>query len=216
MIFGFERSKMEKKLKNYSPSIISLLIFNVVLLYGKRIYLYIDELIKDNEIFFDEKFIVISLMPIITFIIIHIVPTPLKNIIIFTRIKNPLPGSRVFSKLIINDDRINYAEAVNKYNMHDIKKNDENSKWYKIYMNHRNNSIVYASHRIFLKARDMTTAIIVLLIVFLITSILFSGIYSHTKLIFLVIEVILLMIVTRNLANRFVVNVIAVDLNEKG
>jgi len=146
---------------------------------------------------------------ILVIILSYIIPVNLKNIVIFWRIKNPLPGCRVFTELAPKDPRVNLHELISKYGELPINHREQNLLWYKIFKSKKNEIVIYDSHRFWLLFRDMTSMSLILLIVVIVLSL----INDHFKfnlyyLIFILIQFISLSICARNSAYRFACNVL--------
>lgn len=135
-----------------------------------------------------------------------------------------MPGEKVFTNIKNKtvDMRITKAVAEDKYkniyaNMPDSKQERylyENAKWYEIYSKHRDTDMMYFSHRDYLLCRDIYFATIIIVIFYLLTTLLISSIcLCWTTVIFEAIVLIISNVATRQRASRFVLNVIAYDLN---
>lgn len=85
-----------------------------------------------------------------------LVPAEIKATIVFWRIKNPLPGSRAFSKFIFSDARIN-PEYWSKLVPPETSPEQQNREWYKIYTSVRENIAVKDVHKHFLLCRDISS-----------------------------------------------------------
>lgn len=100
----------------------------------------------------------------------------MKNIIIFHKIKNPLPASRAFSYFAKNDPRIDESEISWLFPggvPDDPKK--QNSQWYNLYRKHEKKHIVQDSHRYFLLTRDLMALTILLIPICLIIHLLWDN-----------------------------------------
>jgi len=86
-----------------------------------------------------------------------IFPNGAKEILVFWRFKNRLPGHRAFTHIGPNDPRINMEKLKKLYPdglPTDPKK--QNSEWYLLYKQYRNALIVHQAHKAFLLTRDFT------------------------------------------------------------
>jgi hypothetical protein len=186
--------------------------FNALLFY----ILAVAPLIKfdgfDWQKFFTGKGIWLTIIPLVLFILNGIVSSDLKAIIIFWRIKNPLPACRAFSHYAKRDDRIDFNKLETKYNPLPDAAKDQNSIWYKIYKIFQEDPVVKKSHKDFLLGRDLCSISLLFLV--------FGGILGlflisdNTKwwyLIFAFGQYLILAIVAQNHGKRFVCNVLALE-----
>jgi len=138
-----------------------------------------------------------------------------KYIIVFWKIKNNLPGCRVFTELATKDPRIDYNSLVQKYDPLPTKPEEQNKLWYKILKKHPDDEAILQSHRDFLLFRDLTaitfSLMIIFLLVFVTAQILHFNLGISYFIIFL-LEYLLLVVITRNKAERFALNVVATDI----
>ena len=142
-------------------------------------------------------------------ILCFIIPVDIKNIIIFWRLKNPLPGCRVFTELICKDQRIDIKELENRYGKPPNDPREQNVLWYKIYKENQNEKIVLSSHGKWLLFREITS--IALMFALLLSPI--SGLIGCNKTsaiysILLIMQYIFLRRAAINVAERFTCNVL--------
>ena len=74
---------------------------------------------------------VAALFPIIVFVLCGILSADIKAIIVFWRIKNPLPGSRVFTELGPKDARVDMNKIEQIIGTIPTEPKEQNSLWYK-------------------------------------------------------------------------------------
>ena len=132
--------------------------------------------------------IVFILLPIIIFIILGIVPQNLKEIIVFWKIENRLPGCYAFSKYAKNDNRIN--------------------------LNLLKDNGISKTHKDFLLAREWTTVTVLFILLSVPSLYFFTNINVDDLFyyfLFLLIEYVLIRFVTKNHAERLVTNVLAYE-----
>lgn len=145
-----------------------------------------------------------------------------KIIYLFGIIKKP--GEWIFSNIKNNckDDRIYSEKANQKYkdiylNMPKEKnkrKKYENSEWYAIYSNYRNETMIEISNREYLMTRDFVFVTISMLIIYIALCVLNIFYWNFTFIIILLILLIINTISANIKAKRFVYNVIAIDLTK--
>lgn len=207
---------MDQKLKKYNSTIIVVLLVNILGAFSKEIYQYISKIPSSYINISNMKLVYFLIAPIIIYILNGVFPANIKEKIVFLRIKNPLPGTRVFTKLIDKDARIDKDILIHHYNELPVEPEKQNSLWYRIYSNYKEDSMIFASHHNFLKGRDTSSCIFLYLITYVLVSIFIKEIaFSINYALLLFLEFNILALVTRNHGNRFVLNVLALDQSEK-
>ena len=76
---------------------------------------YLSEIDIRGENIFSIKPILALFFYIASLVMTNVIPPEWKHIIIYLRVKNPLPGSRVFTQLAKNDNRISYKDIETQY-----------------------------------------------------------------------------------------------------
>jgi|MTBAKMStandDraft_1061839.scaffolds.fasta_scaffold03155_2 hypothetical protein len=169
----------------------------------------------------DERSIVFGLLPIVTLILNGIIPTHVKEILVFWRLKNPLPGCRAFSQLAPKDPKVDPAELRRRYGEFPQAPEEQNRLWYQIYKNHRDNPAIMQGLRAYLMSRDLAGISFCLLflgVVFVVIttpSRQVAALYLGT----LVIQYLLLALTARFAGDRLVCNSLAQNMaspHEKG
>lgn len=136
---------------------------------------------------------------------------PIKEFLVFWRLRNRLPGHRAFSVIGPMDARVN-MEKVNALFPNGLPSDPklENNEWYHLYDKYGNERRVFYSHKAFLLTRDLT-ALTATLIPFSFIGHLIAGsqwnMVGNHFLILLAI-LVLISISARNYGNRFVANVL--------
>jgi hypothetical protein len=174
--------------------------------------------IKENE--FVIKYIyTISIIPFISIlglVIMNLLPSKWKEIIIFWRLNERLPSYYWQTKFARDDSKINtmllnkkYGRKLSTQRQHDI--------WYKAYQNCKSDEAILESQKDYLFARDLCITT-VLIIPTILTIFLIIKLYIEVNVLFLVANLLILislylilLIVTKNSANRFVCNVLSLD-----
>lgn len=152
---------------------------------------------------------------ILTLLINGILKTDYKNIMVFWKVKQPLPSYRVFSHLVKNDHRIDYDELNTKYNPLPLDPEAQSKLWYKLLKKYPDDEMILQSHRDYLLYRDLTAISFLLSVIYLITFLLLKifGINISILLILVFLgEYLILLIAARAKAERFVLNVVSCDL----
>ena len=96
-----------------------------------------------------EKGIIAAIAPLITIVLRGVLPSNIKATMVFWRIKEPLPGSRVFTELAKKDHRIDLDRIRKKHGYLPELPLEQNRLWYKIYKSHKLKIIVSESQRDF-------------------------------------------------------------------
>lgn len=155
--------------------------------------------------------ILITIAPLLAFILSGLLSSNLKAQIVFWKRKNPLPGSRAFSEIAPKDPRIDMEVLKKKLKKIPTDYDEQNKVWYKIYKQVESSTSVELVHKHFLLARDLASISILILILtpwslyFEIRSIKLSFIYS----LMVFTEYLTFSIISQNTAKRFVSNVLA-------
>jgi len=185
----------------------NILIFWSFLVYGT---INFDKINLNLSKLMSAKSFIFLLSPIITLVLSGIIPTSLKEVLVFWKIKDRLPGCRAFSHFAMKDPRINIKLLVSKVGKFPEEPKEQNRVWYSLYQQYSNDDVIWGSHRDFLLARDLASLSFLFLLVFGSVSLLFgSSKYIFVYLSYLVIQFLVLSLVARNYGNRFVCNVLA-------
>ncbi len=168
-----------------------------------------------------EATIMFGAIQMIVFILDAIYSDKAKNRLIWA--KQCLPGEVVFSKVIPEHEDIRIDNEIVKKEYLDIyknmpsalkdKKKYENREWYKLYNKYEQNSKVYFSQREWLLCRDIYVGYFTSLVCYLLLQVA----VDKQNISFEFIGYLLIMLIISNIAariksERFVLNVIAVDL----
>ena len=165
----------------------------------------------------NHKSIFLILSPIISVVFNGFLSNSIKEILVFWRFKNRLPGCRAFTKLINTDQRIDITSLKKLLGKFPEDPSEQNRLWYKIYRDLSNNDIIIGSHRDFLLTRDLCSISFVF-ILFLIPIALVIWENMNTKIyytIFLISQYLLTSVAARNYGKRFVCNVLSLKSEEK-
>lgn len=147
----------------------------------------------------------------LTIVLEGILRPDIKAMLIFIRIKNPLPGCRAFSEIAPKDPRID----VNKLRKTfpgglPSEPEEQNREWYQLYRKHEIKPTVNDAHRAFLLTRDLAALTAIMIPVTIIAHAIWNT--STLKIVyhclFLIGILVLTMLASRNYGKRFVANVI--------
>ncbi len=199
------------KIKN-APQLWVLLSANILILCGLIFPSYFKTLTTGFDIAFLLKALGASIAPLLLFLLNGIISSHQKAVLVFWKLKNPLPGSEAFSKLSKNDTRIDRAKLKNVYGSLPKSPIEQNKLWYNIYKKNSSSMIVSESHRAFLLARDLTS-LCVLFVIFLGIPVLIIGQWPISLYYFLglLLQYLIVVIGAQNRGRRFVTNVLAIE-----
>lgn len=186
-------------------------LFNTSVFLGVFFATHIDEIVNDCSSILTIRTSGIVIAPLILFLINGLLSGDQKACLVFLRLRNPLPGSRAFSKLAAKDPRIDLPRLTALHGPFPTNPPGENALWYKLYREHKEDVTVIKAHKDFLLARDMT-CIVFLFILFAGIPMLFLGKWpiSFYYLIALLLEFFLIVRVAQNHGRRFVTNVLSI------
>ena len=203
-----------KSLKSqYSFKLWSFISFNFILFWMILVSkdINIAEIIQFEKYLNAKNGIIAALAPIISIVLNGLLSSNVKEILVFWRIKYPLPGSRVFSDLAKKDLRINLENIREKYGYLPEDHAKQNHLWYKIYKIHESKITILDSQKNYLFCRDLTGISAIFLTIFTIFTLIFVGtqVSIFYYILYLFIQFLILSIAAQNYGNRFVCNVLA-------
>lgn len=199
------------KAKN-TPQLWILLSANILITCGIFFPIYFKEITSEFDIIFILKGLGASIAPLLLFLLNGLLSSNQKAVLVFWKLKNPLPGSEAFSKLSKEDTRIDRKKLKEIYGSLPKNPSDQNKLWYKIYKKNALDIMISESHRVFLLARDLTS-LCFLFIVFigLPTLIIVNWPLNIYYFSFLLIQYFIVVIGAQNRGRRFVTNVLATE-----
>lgn len=150
---------------------------------------------------------------VLTVILAGLLPDHVKSVLVFWKIKNPLPGCEAFTKHMHKDARIDADTLVAAIGNLPIKPEQQNKLWYRIYKKHADDPVILQSHKDYLLTRDITQISFLFLIFFGIGSFIVIDRYQFalSYSFFLLLIYVLTSIAARNYGVRFVNNVLALE-----
>ena len=212
---------IKKEYKKYVVSyfVIYLLINFLIIIYK---YNFMDintiNLIKENETIIKPIYslICVPLLSIIGLLILNIIPSNVKEILIFWKVNNRLPSYRWQNKVVSKDSRMNIKILNKKYGKN-ISSQKQHDIWYKAYQKYKADEVILESQKDYLFSRDLCITTILIMPIILAIFIL-SKICLNIELDFIIMNITILIILylvfniaTRNNANRFICNVLLLD-----
>jgi hypothetical protein len=206
---------MEKEPNLKKKNTLQLWVFlsaNILILFGLIFPVCFKTLTNDFDIVLIFKALGVSIAPLLLFLLNGLMSSHQKAVLVFWKLKNPLPGSEAFSKLSKNDTRIDRAKLKNVYGSLPKSPIEQNKLWYKIYKKNISNTIVSDSHRAFLLARDLTS-LCILFVIFLGIPVLIKGQWPIALyyFVYLLLQYVVIVIGAQNRGKRFVTNVLAIE-----
>ncbi|WP_270620679.1 hypothetical protein [[Clostridium] innocuum] len=169
-----------------------------------------------------------SFLYLFVFVLDSLIPISLKSkMLLYFRIKKEykffqMPGEYIFTKLKngSKDLRINKERVMNRYKFiyekmpeNDYKRREyENHNWYSLYRKHEKKGRIETAQKEYLLCRDMVSSFCVFALIYMILFCI--GLVNLTHYIFgyFVCMYIILLICSRNKANRYIINVIVEDI----
>jgi hypothetical protein len=151
------------------------------------------------------------IMPVLILVLSGIIPSRMKEVLVFWRMKHPLPGCRAFSQLAARDERIDMNCLRERLGALPTEPREQNAAWYKLLKRYSDVTIVEKAHKYFLLSRDLSSIALVFAILGC-TGLFIEGSSSRVVLeytLFMLLQYVVLAVVARNHANRLVCNVLS-------
>ena len=152
-----------------------------------------------------------SLLPVPTLILTGLLPSKFKEVLVFWRIKDHLPGARAFTTYGPADHRIDMAALRKNIGSLPTDPREQNSLWYKLYRKVDNEIGVLDANRHFLRFREMA-ALSFLLAIFVPSVMAFTALPGPTVLqsfAVFTVQYMLTSVAARNSGVRLVCSVLA-------
>lgn len=205
---------MSLKTQNY-PLIILYIIFNFAIFFViykngsfdlNSFNTIFEKLSKKDGIFF-------IILPLLSIVLQGLISSKSKERLIFWKINNRLPSCQAFSKYMKEDNRIDKKNLIEKYGKLPKKENKQSQLWYKIYKNISDKAID-KTHKDYLLTRELTIITVFFIFIFPIILYFFTTIKNKILIIvmcLLIFEYLIMRYVSKNYAERLVVNVLAFE-----
>lgn len=157
------------------------------------------------------------LTPLILSIACGIFPSSWKDVLVFWRLHNPLPGCRAFTHFAQSDLRIDEAKLQAKIGSFPKEPKKQNTKWYELYLLVQDEVRIQETQKNFLLNQDLA-GVAILFFVFGTLALILSGativnVATHAAI--TIVEYICFSIVARNHGNLLVCNVLVEYLKRK-
>lgn len=96
-------------------------------------------------------------LPFVTLVLDGIVSADIKAILVYWRLRNPLPGSQAFTKHGPADSRVVMRSLEREYGPFPVAVNEQNQLWYRLFKTVEDRPSVSQAHRASLLARDLAS-----------------------------------------------------------
>lgn len=175
-----------------------------------------DKLISTFQEYRAKEGIIVALSPILVLILTGLISSGNKARLVYWRLRNALPGHRVFSKLAKDDPRIDMKNLLSKMGSLPQDPKEQNTKWYSLYKRYSESVTVKEAHRSFLLARDLCSVSFLFAVSGPWGFLLFQHAGKWALLYFVVmfLHYLVFALVAQNNGNRFICNVIAEYTND--
>jgi hypothetical protein len=147
-------------------------------------------------------------------LLIRLVPTELKEILVFWRLKDRLPGHRAFTVFAKKEARISTKKLKRIHGSLPRSGEKQNELWYSIYRKHREADEVRDAHKNYLLYRELTYINLAIGLLLLMPSVLLSLLDFEIGLILIGVTALVsfaLALNAQNSAKRMVQNVLALE-----
>jgi len=210
-----DKLEEEKNIKNINRKIlVGYLIINFILFcfFSQLSNISFADFNSILEKIANPQHLVTLLLFTLSMILEGVISSNVKAMLVFCRIRNPLPGHRAFSSIAKKDPRINLKDLQKIFPNNTVPKGEEkqNSEWYKLYRKYSSVGTVWEAHRSFLLTRDLAALTLLLIPIALLGHLMLAtddiNIIIHLLILFAFL--ILSIISSRNYGNRFVANVL--------
>ncbi len=162
--------------------------------------------------------ILIGILYSISIVLEGVISSDIKAVLVFWRVRNPLPGTRAFSDIAAKDPRIDMNALSNMFSGKlPEEPREQNAKWFSLYKKFGDAKMVLEAHKAFLLTRDLAALTIVLIPISIIGHIVFSAGLAVSLIHILILLGLYLItaIASRNYGNRFVANVLVEAVHQK-
>jgi len=97
------------------------------------------------------------LTPPLLLLLTAILSSDVKATLVFWKVRHALPGHRAFSKYVLGDARINATALYERIGEFPIEPRSQQTEWYRLYRQHRDDDAVLDANQRFLLFRDLAT-----------------------------------------------------------
>jgi hypothetical protein len=157
-------------------------------------------------------------LPVFALALSLLIPAHWKAVLVFWRIKQPLPGSQAFSVHGPADHRVDIDQLRKNVGEFPTDERNQNAKWYGLYRLVASDPSVADSHKNYLLFRDIA-AVSILLVPFALVALFFMGAGRNNiiaSISLFVAQYMVAAFAARATGIRFVQNVLAIHASGKG
>lgn len=153
----------------------------------------------------------LGMIMIAALLLLGILPAKLRDRLIHLRWTNPLPGSRAFTAIAPSSSRVDMAALESRYGPLPIDPTEQDTRFYKIYREFRDETGVLDAHRSYLAARDIGTINLILAMTLPFFALWATSDLGRSAIYMLALLVIYLLcaVAAKNYGARIVENVLA-------
>lgn len=158
-----------------------------------------------------------TVLPVLVLLLTGLLSHNVKTILVYWRIKNPMPACEAFTRHGPADVRIDMVALKKNVGALPTDPAEQNKKWYKLYKMVGDDKAVVEAHKMYLMYRDMV-AMSLPLIVLVPISLYFSGVTASAVWItaaFFAVQFVACCLGARNNGARFVCSVLSVHSTRK-
>lgn len=113
--------------------------------------------LRQFEVVMSPKALLSFMLPLVTLVLDGLVPANTKAILVYLRRRNPLPGSRAFTKYGPGDKRVDIKALEREYGSLPVDASEQNRLWYKLFKGVEGHPSVSQAHRTSLLTRDLAS-----------------------------------------------------------
>lgn len=153
----------------------------------------------------------VSIAPLIVLLLTSLLPSSVKAVLVFWRVRDPLPASRAFSVHALADPRVDLARLRATVGEFPVVPRDQNSLWYRLFKQVEDTAVVAEAHRHFLLFRDLAALSALMVVIAPMTIFAFgaSGFGVGVSFVLFVLQYGATAIAARHHGVRLVTNVLA-------
>jgi hypothetical protein len=190
-------------------------VFDVIILMGIAFHHPIDDFTADKGEALRTGLSVFLPVPII--FLSYLLSHSQKAILVFWRLRNPMPGSRAFSLHAQTDTRIDVDALKKNVGAFPVDEREQNSTWYRLYKQVENDVSVLESHQKYLMFRDIAAMSLLLVPLVALGLFLFGDTVTAVvwSAVVFAVQYLIAALAARNSSIRFVQNVLCIHSAKK-
>lgn len=136
------------------------------------------------------------------------VSNKVKEMVVFWKTKDRLPGCRAFSQYAKEDSRIDLKVLKAKFGKIPTSPSEQNKHWYKIFKTLNDNSI-NSTHKDSLLCRELSVMTLEMFLLTIPIFLFYGAVIGFSYFVFIVVEYLMVRYCAKNSAERLVVNTLA-------